>query len=480
MQTDGLFFGIPKSGVRKYLSCFLSERLSEFNVYVFPTCGRFVSTEVTIDTGVNPAYTVNGDITLFSTVLGFFYSDADLATWESLGITLSDSDWGVNLEELYKNNPEMVARFLLCLKYHSIKDTDSQDRVIYYNRSIKREMFENRDVYILRLTGDLVKLKEKLGGLVYTPGDMMLLMDDYKDREDAFLFVDPPIYSTGDYNKMFDTNGVIGWNPPDVEQIDSKMLNNYFITWAKYKCTIMMFVSAKDLRDLERFDLDGWNRVYCYRHTNGRRDYLLVNKPLGKKIVSRGFDEIHGKNLPLISKEDIDGLTNKAHVDFVLLSDAEAYYYRNLFIHTLKENTGADAHFAVLLDGKIFAVTGISLKFLWMDNKDYIFVTYGIALGIGVPKIPKLLVKLMTCRDFKNLLERNFYMGLSDLRGVKEVSLTKIPEDRTNRGVMKLINRESLGELYKLTYYAEFNDKTYKQCIDEWIKELRKYERGKS
>ena len=180
-----------------------------------------------------------------------------------------------------------------------------------------------------------------------------------------------------------------------------------------------------------------------------------------------------------MADEEMHSLYKHSKISFVQVSTGVAVYYRNLFLKKLTGESSAELNYAVLIDGKIFAVCGFMVGSALKDNCGYVFENYGISLkSRRFPKLNKLLMRLMLTNDFKKVILKSFNFGISeDIKGIKTTCLSRLPEVRLNSGLLKLVSREKNKKtgIYKLQYYSDFYDKTYKQMIIEHLDEEKRY-----
>ena len=67
------------------------------------------------------------------------------------------------------------------------------------------------------------------------------------------------------------------------------------------------------------------------------------------------------------------------------------------------------------------------------------------------------------------------------LSTVKTAMLTKHPESKEMRGLMKLVSKERDDRMgYKLTYAAPVQDKKYRQCLDEFLRKEEQWRKRRA
>ena len=78
------------------------------------------------------------------------------------------------------------------------------------------------------------------------------------------------------------------------------------------------------------------------------------------------------------------------------------------------------------------------------------------------------------CKRFLDDLERE------KVTKVRTAMLTKYPENKEVRGIMKLVNRQKdKNNGFKLTYEAELTDRTEQETLEEWLRRERQWQKSR-
>ena len=86
-------------------------------------------------------------------------------------------------------------------------------------------------------------------------------------------------------------------------------------------------------------------------------------------------------------------------------------------------------------------------------------------------RLGKMFMEMMTTSEFYAWTKRHTRQGIRKALGIQTTSLTKHPEGKTDRGVMKVVKREALsGGTWRLVYEARWRDESYKDALARWIK----------
>ena len=162
---------------------------------------------------------------------------------------------------------------------------------------------------------------------------------------------------------------------------------------------------------------------------------------------------------------------------------AEAQYYRQLWTHNFV-GSSAPINIAVLIDGKIAGVFGVDKAALTMGAfgtqvSDALFLMYGMTVPHIKYRLGRLLTMLAQNREF-------VYKICTDLEKekvghLKTVQMTKYPEAKEMRGVMKLTKRVPDPKMgFRLTYESELKDRTEKETLAEWLRRENKWQKERA
>ena len=464
-----MFYGITPKECRDVLSKFIIER--NIKMCVFPCVGAFTDVITAIQSGIKPEHVVTGDISLYSTVLGYTFS----------GLKIKDIGVKFNDDKLKSLDPSNAEDILLAIKICQL--SKSKD---YFTNEYLREILNNKEIYKKKIKKNLLELDKILHGLHYGCRDLFQTIYDFqKDDKTTLLYIDPPIYKQG-YSKMFDFQGSITWAEPNIKEFDPALFFDLMYELRNKKPSIIMFYNNPDTND-ETYGkgVKFMNKLFAKQMTETRMIYLLTNKSIKPDgvYIKRNKRENEPTDIPLFT--DNDTFSKHAKIQIKQIKQEQAEYYRNLFVHKLPAKTGGDAHYLLLIDGKMHTVFALQLRQATKDGLNYFFQTY----AVSVPsekwyRFNRLFIRFMLSKDFKrDILNIHRYyknIDLATFNGIKTVYLTNKHEVRLNRGLMKKIQKEEQKDgSYKLQYYADFNNKTYKQNIVEYLDEHNRIKRLK-
>lgn len=462
LQLEKIFLGSVPSNQRKFATKLFKHLVNNYPILISPTCGQFGLVKCAIEAGYKPENIYASDISLFSSLLGYYYSGKSI--WE-IDFILKDKYF--KKIKKFKTEVEQIAYIMLLMKIHQLNDK------IMYEKNIIDELKNNEKHHLKFLVKKLKEAKKYYDGINYSIEDMRDIFEkEYSEK--TIIALDPPIFSKG-YEKMFNFKDFLEYNS-GIEEFDLKkeyknlyelsLKNKNPFLWYKYK------------------DTKGYNSkevVYAEEHNNERFDYWLFTKPeLLEGFKEKGLiDFKKGKSLkkskyPLFT--DNDEITENTKISFVKVEEEQALYYRDLWCHRLG-NSKAETYFLGLLDGKIFATVGFLHSELFRLKSDRVFQMFGFTPGNKKYKqLNRLLLLAITCEEMKAILVNNSSRvnRVYDLKGLKTTAFSRYRKTKINSGILKVIKSEALKEGgYKLMYDTDFHKINFKQCVKIFLKECK-------
>ena len=212
--------------------------------------------------------------------------------------------------------------------------------------------------------------------------------------------------------------------------------------------------------------------------------YLVSNRPdeaealaEGKKISRPSEQELLPLKNPMLPL-DFE-LTEKSKVRVCRIETKTAQYYRKLWTHNFT-GSPAQMNFVVLIDDKVAGVFGMIKAGLTIGDygnkvSDAIFLMYGMTVPHRVYRLNRLLTMLAQNRDFIRSICTDW--EFEKVRRIRTVQMTKYPEAKEMRGIMKLERREPDSKFgYKLFYGSELKDRSEIQTLAEWLRREQKWQ----
>ena len=150
-----------------------------------------------------------------------------------------------------------------------------------------------------------------------------------------------------------------------------------------------------------------------------------------------------------------------------------ANYYRDLFVHKMGPTPNrATHHFLLLLDGLVFGVTAINAEDVWKGRSGDIFELYGMSMPLTrYHSSNRLLMTALTSTWFRNIVQDTTCTNrIFRIEGFRTTCISKGRKQRTNVGLMEIINRERMPDgRYKLLYRTEFHPLTPEEIIKSYL-----------
>lgn len=221
-----------------------------------------------------------------------------------------------------------------------------------------------------------------------------------------------------------------------------------------------------------------------YGVRKGVNVYLIANRPdeaeslaNGKKIARPQESALQPLNCAMLPTDY--EVAESSTVRVCKIESKSAQYYRKLWTHNFI-GAVAQMNFAVFIDDKIAGVFGMTKAGLTIGeygNKtsDYIFLMYGMTIPHRVYRLNRLLTMLAQNKNFVRSICTDW--EFEKVRKIQTVQMTKYPEAKEMRGIMKLARREADNRFgYRLFYESELKDRTESQTLTEWLRRERKWQ----
>ncbi len=451
-----IFQGILPSATRSYLRYFVSQVKPK--KVIMPCCGQFTIVKAVIDGGVAPENIYCSDISLFSSILGYVFTDRDI---KEIPFVADD--------------PKLFAEGNTNMRNAAILLYDMQLAQLphknYYQQYVRNEFLEQKEQMLSDLERRLQEMHQDFHGIHYEIADMREQLDpDY--GKDTLVVINPPTYRGG-YENMFEFPGIT------------------------YKCDFPMFdfdvefiplveheVNKKHLFMTFRFmdvGVDNKHLLFGLYKTSSKKLYAWwVNRDFATLPVSRG---IVGEE-----KEPTLGKTSFISMDYEITENTKlavreihrdrALLLRDLLCHKMGA-TDAESFYEVFLDNYSFGVFGMHAQAFHMGKSDYLFEMFGFNVPLHkYSRNNRLLMLALTSSAFQN----QFYgkKGFTPI-GIDTVCFSKYRKMKLNNGILVVTHREKQknGD-YKIKYRADFRDETYPEVVKHFLDEEIVYEKDRT
>lgn len=432
-------------------------RMNGYTRFVEPCAGTFALSNLAIQSGFKPEQIETSDVNIMTTVMGYAITDQSL---EPLKISAQ----GFDDEELLDPAVALYAQVYL----RTSKNAGNE-----YYHNILRDLKERKEEHIAGIRKQLEAAKNLLGGMSYRALDMWEHLKEVKDDPHAIIALNPLPYAAG-YEKFYDTLDRMKWNEPHYSIFDPD---------TGYEELYEMLQDAPALLLCHQENETGCtsgatifarpgirSEINSYITTN--REEEAVAYAHGKKIKRQTESKLEPLSCSMLPLDY--QITPDSDIKIIPVSGAQSSYYRMLWTHNF---VGSQATYnrAVLIDGYVAAVFGISKM-----QAESIFVWYVMKVPHKVYRLGRLCYMLAQNRCFVNTI-------LDEIEREKCVKmrtamLTKHPENKEVRGIMKLVNRQPDKEQgFKLTYEADLIEgRDEKATLKEWLGKEKKWQENRT
>lgn len=386
------------------------------------------------------------DVSLYASLIGYLADPRKHVT--DLEIAM-DVPWDIDAG----SDLQLAAHAILGMKYEQVRPGH------FYAQNIRREVRARWKQYLAEIEDELKSVVDALGPIHYEVMDHRDVIEAVRDVSTASLFIAPPPFKAASYRKAF---------PYDKVRWGKKIP----LAWTKYALPEI----TDALTDSKAFALvftgeDGapmaWDNVLGLGKKKGIAEYLSANRPLD---MARIEAKVSSKEPVRFEIYDDQEITPETKLTFVEIDKETALYYRDLFVHRLGV-TVSEMYLAMLLDGRLVTVVGINHARFMHHRTDYISETFGISRSSQrYKRLGKLFMLALTTTEFREFIKSHLRIGIRKPIGISTTSLTKHPEGKTDRGVMKVKSRVQLEDgTWKIVYVADFREQTFQEALAFWL-----------
>ncbi len=468
-QNPGAFFvgGTLVPAEQKFLKNLLESAIkSGYNKFIEPCAGTFAMSHLAVQSGFKPSHIESSDVSIMTSVLGYAIQEKPL---DDLEIKAK----GFGVDEL--KNPATVLYAQLYLR--TVKNAGKE---YFYNMLLDMEY--RKEAHINYIQEQLDRAHDILYGMQYRTLDMWKHIEEILDNPKAVAIVNPPTYLAG-YEKFYDTAGNMTWKEPEYELFNPKDGYEKLMKLTKdAKCLVLCYQESCPGETAAE-------PIFArYGVRNGVNSYIISNRPEEAKILADG-KKITRPNESKLSCLECSMLprdyeiTTKTKIQLCQIERTEAQYYRQLWTHNFV-GSSAPINIAVLIDGRIAGVFGIDKSALTMGAfgtqvSDALFLMYGMTISHKKYRLGRLLTMLAQNKEF-------IYKLCNDLERekvghLKTVQMTKYPEAKEMRGIMKLTKRIPDAKMgFRLTYESDLKDRTETQTLIEWLRREEKWKKERA
>ncbi len=467
-NNPGAFFlGTLVPSEQKFLKVLLGNaKKNGYTRFVEPCAGAFAMSHLAVQVGYKPSQIETSDVSMFTTILGYAITGQSLEPLELKAEGFTDE--------------EMLDPAIALYSWVYLKAVIQANKEYFYN--IMMDLRYRKEEHLKDIREQIERAKAMLNGMNYRALDMWKHLDEVLDDPHAIIFANPPTITAG-FEKWYSTNGKVSWKEPEYSIFDPKTGIKELMDKCKdAKCLILCYEENKP-------GLTAGAPVFArYGVREGINVYLTTNRPdeatslaKGKKIARPTEGKLSKLNCNMLPRDY--EITEKSKISLCRIERIEAQYYRQLWTHNFV-GSAAPINIAVLIDGKIAGVFGISNAALIMGAygtkvSDDVFLMYGMTIPHKEYRLGRLLTMIAQNRQFIRTICTD--LEYEKAGHLKTVQMTKYPEAKEMRGIMKLTDRKPDPKMgYRLTYQSEFFDRTEKETVTEWLRRERQWKKARA
>lgn len=278
--------------------------------------------------------------------------------------------------------------------------------------------------------------------------DPQVLMWDHLrevlDDPHALVIANPPTYFSG-YEKFYDTQGKMTWKEPPYQMFDPATGHQQLYDLCMNSKALVVCYQEKRTGEAVGHTIfaRAGTRADLNSYITTNREEEAVALAHGKKIKRPSESKLEPLECSMLPRDY--EIREDSKIRVIQIKAAEAQYYRELWTHNFV-GSSATWNRAVLIDGYIAAVFGISKM-----AADSLFVWYVMKVPHKTYRLGRLCYMLAQNREFCDTLLDE--LDREKVTKIRTAMITKYPENKEVRGIMKLCSRAvDKQQGYKLTY----------------------------
>lgn len=462
-QNPGAFFMCTlDASEQKFLKPLLENAKNNgYTRIVEPCAGAFAMSHIAAQAGYKGSQIESSDVAMFTSIMGYAIMGKSLEELELRAEGFSD-------KELLDPATALFAQLYLRTAKQAGKD---------YFFNLLMDLENRRSEHIQSIQKQLDRAKQTLQGMNYRALDMWEHLDECADDEHTLILANPPTYTAG-FEKWYDTGGKMTWKEPQYGIFDAS--TGIQDLYNRYNGANALFLVYEEN---EPGKTSGHPIFARYGVRDGVNTYITSNRAEeatalahGKKIKRPNESILEPLNCSTFPRDS--EITKESKVQVQIIDRVNAQYYRKLWTHNFV-GSSAPINVGVLIDGMIAGVFGIDKAALTMGAfgtrvSDAIFLMYGMTVPHQKYRLNRLLTMLAQNRPFIESLCND--LEREKVNHLKTVQMTKYPEAKEMRGVMKLTKKVPDPKMgFRLTYESELKNRNEQETLIEWLAKEEKW-----
>ena len=447
---------------------------------IIPAAGSFVMAHVAVQAGFPAEKIVVSDVTLFSTVWAYGIMGKKLDKLEIEMPGLDDA-----------TDPATVLWSQVMLRA-------SYKKGVAYWDGLIRHWEDNREKQIESINKAIKRARSKLGKMSYEMLDLKDHLISVANDEETIVYMNPPCYKAG-YEKFFKEEDQIKWNSPSYEIFDpvegyNWLLRDYYVNAKPLVVATMENQIGVDIAKLnngvaiqaqgnsrKRDPSERLAKSLTFYLTSNRRDEVKKYTD-GKLIVSDMKSmKLSGTNAKVMGDDYVP--TADTEIKVIPIKGEHAMYYRMMWQHGFM-STASHGNLALMLDGQLAGIFGFDGAYLsgmgqFGSDSDMVLLLYGMQAPVinKVWRVNRLITRVALTRDIIGMALGNGFM-LNKVARVNTAQITKYPESKEYRGLMKMVKRQKTGDgKFNLVYRADVTEDELNEAYRKWYADEVRYQK---
>ena len=456
-NPSGLFIGALHPEDKKFvLELLRKAKAAGYERFVEPCAGALAMSYLAAEAGFKPENIEASDVSFFSGAFGRGVMRTDTA---DMGIVAE----GFDSEELLDPATALYAQAYLRMVQKA--------GVEFYSEYL-RDLKLNRPKHIQHIQEQIDEISEKCYGMKYMDMDINEHIDKVLNDSKTVIVACVPTYTAG-YERFFDTGGRLKWNEPQYGIWDTKTsLKALYEKVKDAKALVIFYEEAKQGECVGEpiYGRDAGRPELCMYLTTNRPeecDDLLDGRSIFRK---NGAVAVPCKCSILPNDYEI---SEKCKIEVGRIKSENVRYYRTLWTHNFVGTTNANGY-ALYIDGYIAGIFGYYNMLMLLRTSYDLDLLFGVSAPHKM-RLNRLLYMVATKREI-------VLSAIDDIlkeycTGVATTMITKYPESKEMRGIMKLFRREEANPVgYMLRYRTDLHDKSLDEVLAEWLQKERKWQ----
>lgn len=430
---------------------------SGYTRFVEPCAGTFAMANLAVRSGFKSEQIETSDVSMMTTVLGYAITDQSLEPLEIHAQGFTD-------QELLDPATALYAQMYL-------RTSKTAGNEYYHNMLM--DLKYRREEHIASIREQIEKTRELLHGMSYRPLDMWEHLKEVLDDPHTLVIANPPTYFSG-YEKFYDTQGKMTWKEPEYQLFDPATGHQQLFDMCMDAKALVICYQEKRVGETVGHTIfaRSGTRADLNSYITTNREEEAVSLAHGKKIKRPSESKLEPLECSMLPRDY--EITEESKLSVIPIKAAQAQYYRVLWTHNFV-GSSATWNRALLIDGYVAGVFGISKM-----AADSLFVWYVMKVPHEKYRLGRLCYMLAQNREFTDSLLDD--LDQEKVEKIRTAMLTKYPENKEVRGIMKLVSRvQDKQNGYKLTYETPLIEgRSEKETLKEWLRREKQWQENRA